>query len=259
MGIGQDQERARALAAEFEIPLTDEGNKPALRLEVSSHEVRLAGYLPGEAGKNVYPIRSDLSRINAFPGWGKPGDVPLYRAILGKKRGPGRVVFDATGGLGRDAWLLATIGCSLVVIEREAVIFALLRDGVARAGIDAQQVARRIRLVHAQSEDVLGHLGHELQSGTRMFLPEPHVVYLDPFFHSQRKRKGASKRSLQVIRHVAGECEMGRDREILDLALQVAMERVVVKRPKQSDPLGSRYGRLTHSIRGRGCRFDVYQ
>lgn len=259
VGIGQGRRRALDLAAEFELPFMEEGSSQAFRLEVKTHEVRLCGYLPGEEEKKVQPIGSDLDRLGLLPANVNRGQVPLYRAVLGRKKKTGRVVFDITGGLGRDAWLLASIGCSLVVIEREAVIFALLRDGVARAGIDAQYVARRMRLVHAQAGHVLSCMGYETQSGTRTCLPKPHVVYMDPFFHFDRKHKGASKRSMQVLRHVAGESDMGQEGEILNVALQVAEERVVVKRPRQSEPLPTGHGRLTHSIRGRGCRFDVYQ
>jgi len=259
VGIGQGRRRALDLAAEFELPLMEEGRSQDLRLEVKAHETRLCGCLPGEEEKKVQPIGSDLDRLGLLPANVNRGQVPLYRAVLGPKKGTGRVVFDITGGLGRDAWLLASIGCSLVVIEREAVIFALLRDGVARAGIDAQHVARRIRLVHAQAGHVLSHTGYEPGAGTSVCLPKPHVVYMDPFFQFHRKQKGASKRSLQVLRHVAGESEIGQEREILNAALQAAVERVVVKRPKLSVPWSTGHGRLTHSIRGRGCRFDVYQ
>ena len=252
--------RARALAAELQLPLISAEKEQKLCLEVLRHEVRLAGRLPGESGQNVKPVCSDLCGLNAFRSPGGRRDVPLYRAVLGRKKAQGRIVLDVTGGVGQDAWLLAVAGCALVVVEREAVVFALLRDGVARAGVRKQAVARRMRLVWGSSEEILAGMvtTPSWLTGPLRHLPRPHVVYMDPFFVSQRKQKGASKRPMQVLRYVARAHCPDQDENILDLALQAARERVVVKRPRISAPMHPARGRMTHSIQGRGCRFDVY-
>lgn len=87
MGIGQDQERARALAAEFEIPLTDEGNKPALRLEVSSHEVRLAGYLPRGGREKCLSHTQRLVPNQCIPGMGQTWGRSLVSGHIGEEEG----------------------------------------------------------------------------------------------------------------------------------------------------------------------------
>ncbi|MFO7876537.1 MAG: class I SAM-dependent methyltransferase [Desulfovermiculus sp.] len=257
LGPGRNARRARALATELGLPLTIQTPHSALRLEVLTDQVQLSGCLPGERGKNIRPIRSDLDQLNTSTCIRSPREVPLYRAVLGRKKAQGRLVLDVTGGLGQDAWLLAAAGCSLVVVEQEPVIFALLRDGVARAGVSAQQIVRRLRLIQAQAEDVLGQIMH--RDASDIIQIRPHVVYMDPFFHSERKKKGASKRSMQVLRHVAREHDPKADQAVLDLALQAALDRVVVKRPRLSSALASRHGRIVLSIQGRGHRFDVYQ
>lgn len=254
---GRNSRRARSLAQELGLTFMTQTTEHDLRLEVCNHQVQLAGCLPGESKKNIRPIRSDVDKLNTTASNRSHQEIPLYRAVLGRKKAQGRLVLDVTGGMGQDAWLLAAVGCSLVVVEQEPVIYALLRDGVARGGINAQQIARRIRLIHAQAQDVLRHILYSDQT----CIPQvrPHVVYMDPFFQSERKRKGASKRSIRMLRHVAREYDPEADQVVLDLALQAALDRVVVKRPRVSSALASRYGRIALSIQGRGYRFDVYQ
>ncbi|MFO7801375.1 MAG: class I SAM-dependent methyltransferase [Desulfovermiculus sp.] len=261
MGRGSPWARTTALANELRLPLAAWAGEQALYLEVLRDEIRLQGRIPGESAKNVRPVRSDLGTLHASPSQSNRRWVPLYRAVLGRKKADQRLILDVTGGTGRDAWLLAAFGCFLVVVEREAVVFALLRDGVARAGVEEQSIARRMRLIYAQAEEVLSGMKEQPQMTAcgGPPLPRPHVVYMDPFFSSQRKQKVASRRTMQVLRYVAKEQSPDQGLEILDLALHVARERVVVKRPRKSAPLQSRQGRMTHSIQGRGCRFDVYQ
>ncbi|MFP4034464.1 MAG: class I SAM-dependent methyltransferase [Desulfovermiculus sp.] len=256
LALDRNMRRTRSLATELGLPLTTQITPPALRLEVLSGLVQLAGCLPGERAKNIRPIRSDLDQLNVSACIRSSRALPLYRAVLGRKKAQGRIVLDVTGGLGQDAWLLAAAGCSMVVVEQEPVIFALLRDGIARAGVGAQQIVRRIRLIQGRAEDVLGQIIHKNTSGTIQI--RPHVVYIDPFFHSDRKKKGASKRSMQVLRSVAQRHDPEADQGVLDLAMQAALDRVVLKRPRLSSALASRHGRIVQSIQGRGHRFDVY-
>ena len=50
---------------------------------------------------------------------------------VGKKACPR--VLDATAGLGRDSFVLADLGCQVLMCEREPLIAALLRSGLDRA------------------------------------------------------------------------------------------------------------------------------
>jgi 16S rRNA (guanine1516-N2)-methyltransferase len=47
-------------------------------------------------------------------------------------------VLDATAGLGKDAFVLASLGCQMTLIERQPLIAALLEDGLARARADEE-------------------------------------------------------------------------------------------------------------------------
>ncbi len=56
---------------------------------------------------------------------------------MGKAVGVGKrdglSVLDATAGLGRDAFVLADLGCKVQLCERNALIHTLLADGLTRA------------------------------------------------------------------------------------------------------------------------------
>ena len=55
---------------------------------------------------------------------------------VGLKSGAMPTVVDATAGLGRDAFVLASLGCKVTLNERSPVVGALLQDGLTRAGQD---------------------------------------------------------------------------------------------------------------------------
>ncbi len=50
---------------------------------------------------------------------------------VGLKAGVALDVIDATAGLGRDAFVLASLGCHVTLVERSPVAAALLEDGLA--------------------------------------------------------------------------------------------------------------------------------
>jgi len=80
-------------------------------------------------------------------------------------------VVDATAGLGRDAFVLASVGCRVRMLERHPVVAALLNDGLLRGYQDPEighWLQERLQLIHASSLAELTNL-----------TPRPDVVYLD--------------------------------------------------------------------------------
>ena len=65
------------------------------------------------------------------------GRGQLIARAVGIKPGLKLSVLDATAGFGRDAFVLACLGCKLLLLERSSIIAALLADGLQRAKIDA--------------------------------------------------------------------------------------------------------------------------
>ncbi len=153
-------------------------------------------------------------------------------------------VIDATAGLGRDAFVLASLGASVTLVERNPLVAALLQDGLRRAATDpllAEWLPSRMQLVHASAHQALQQL------------PAPDVVFLDPMFPA-REKSAAVKKEMAAFHHVVGSDE---DADaLLPLALALAKKRVVVKRPGYADFLNQQTPSM--SITGKNNRFDVY-
>ncbi|WP_275663654.1 class I SAM-dependent methyltransferase [Laribacter hongkongensis] len=169
---------------------------------------------------------------------------PVARAI-GLKGGQRPQVVDATAGLGRDAFVMASLGCRVTLVERSPVAAALLDDALARARLApaTHEIAARMQLVFADAADWLA----QQPAGS------VDVVYLDPMFPDTGK-SAAAKKEMQAFQVVVGDdLDAGR---LLLVARQVAGKRVVVKRPRLGalltgeKPAGQQVGKST--------RFDLY-
>ena len=64
--------------------------------------------------------------------YGHAGGEAISKAV-GIKKGHRPNIVDATAGWGRDAFVLATMGCRVHMMERSEVIAKLLEDGLRRA------------------------------------------------------------------------------------------------------------------------------
>ncbi len=169
-------------------------------------------------------------------------------------------MIDATAGYGEDAWLLASIGCRVLAVERNKLVSLLLGDAILGVGEKQPAVLMRIEFINADSIELFKVMltsrsneadDSELPEEVGNFL-EPDVVYLDPMFPSGRKT--AERKPLTVLRWLVGN-----DKDAVDLfekAMQVARGRVVVKRPLKAPCLGDR--KPTHSHKGHVMRYDVY-
>jgi 16S rRNA (guanine1516-N2)-methyltransferase len=156
-------------------------------------------------------------------------------------------VIDATAGLGRDAFILASLGCRVHLIERSPIIAILLLDGLERA-LKAPHlvtlVQERMQLTVGDALDILS----TLPSSTA-----PQVVYLDPMFPGHNRR-ALTKIDMRIIRDIVGP-DLDSEK-LLAQALQVACQRVVVKRP--SDASALKGPSPTFVIEGKNHRYDVY-
>ncbi len=176
---------------------------------------------------------------------------PLARAV-GLKAAHTPSLIDATAGLGRDAFVLASLGCTVQLIERSPIIAALLADGLRRAQADPEigdWVAQRLAL---HQGDAFAYL----QQRTLAQFPE--VIYLDPMYPA-RKKTALVKKDMRLLQQLLGQDEDSPDEDspaLLEMALQRARRRVVVKRPKAAPPLSTHPPDV--SISSKNTRFDIY-
>ncbi|MCG9625877.1 class I SAM-dependent methyltransferase [Vibrio mediterranei] len=171
----------------------------------------------------------------------------------GLNKGATPTVLDGTAGLGRDAFVLASLGCKVQMVERHPVVAALLDDGLARAKQDeeiGEWVSERMSLLHASSLEALDSLADDSQ------FERPDVVYLDPMYpHPENKKKSALvKKEMRVFQSLVG-ADTDAD-GLLEPALKLATKRVVVKRPDYANWLDEK--KPTMAIETKKNRFDVY-
>lgn len=177
------------------------------------------------------------------------GQGEMVAKACGVSKGRLPDILDGTAGLGRDAFVLASLGCRVRLCERSPVIAALLQDGLARAAKDAELAAimSRMQLMQGNTLSVL----NALAIGDAGECPD--VVYLDPMF-PHREKSALVKKEMRVFRHVVGEDADADD--LLPAALAVACKRVVVKRPRHAPSLAGRKPSLV--VEGKSGRFDIY-
>ncbi len=203
-------------------------------------------------GNTYFP---DWSRIDTTSPAGRRAGQPLLRAVQGRKKHKGLLVWDGTAGWGEDAWILAAMGHSVVAVERDPLVYLCLLDAWSRAAREAPFTARRIRPECGHFEQMLKRAADDPRK--REGPPLPDVVYLDPFFPAQSGKKGKEGKSMRVLRLAARKDDEGAD-ELLRPALMVSRLRVVLKRPRKAKVLSPDGRGPVHTVTGRGYRYDVY-
>jgi 16S rRNA (guanine1516-N2)-methyltransferase len=232
-------EAASVLAQQLGLPLA--GNTEfALQLGSNGLQfVELGDNAPG-------PVRVDfvegaVAHRRLFGG----GSGQMIAKAVGIQAGVRPRVLDATAGLGRDAFVLAELGCVVTLIERQPLIAALLADGLQRAQADAEVAAivARMNLLGGNAIDLMKAWHDEA----------PQVIYLDPMF-PHRDKTALVKKEMRLFRPLVGADDDAPD--LLAAALVLATHRVVVKRPRKAPAVaGEKPG---YVLEGKSSRFDIY-
>lgn len=165
----------------------------------------------------------------------------LVKAILGRKKQALPSVLDVTAGLGRDSFILATLGCEVAMYERNLAVFLLLKDGLARAHQHSSTLSR-LNLHSADAIDALPAIA------------AVDVVYMDPMFPS-RDKSALVKKAMRIFKMLVGADADAS--ELFEKACATAKHRVVVKRPRKAPFVAE--AKPTYSVEGRSSRFDIYQ
>ncbi|MDN3490768.1 class I SAM-dependent methyltransferase [Pseudoalteromonas sp. APC 3694] len=164
---------------------------------------------------------------------------------VGLNKGATPVVLDATAGLGRDGFVLASLGCKVILHERHPVVAALLYDGLQRAYNDSEigpWMQQNMSLIFGSSHTLLAQCDSM-----------PDVVYLDPMF-PHREKSALVKKEMRVFQELVGGDTDADD--LLEFAYPLASKRVVVKRPDYAPFLNDKTPSM--QIKTKKNRFDVY-
>lgn len=159
-------------------------------------------------------------------------------------------VLDATAGLGQDAFVLASLGCQIQMIERSPIIAALLKDGLSRLHHDPLGQQYFLTLETANALDTL----RQLQNVS--VKQRPDVIYLDPMF-PERGKSALVKKNMRILHDIVGKDVDDAD-HLLSVALETAQRRVVVKRPILASALGTTIAKPNYVLRGKSNRYDIY-
>lgn len=170
------------------------------------------------------------------------GRGQLISRAVGIKKLDHPTVLDLTAGFGQDAFVLACLGCEVTMIERSSIMVALLEDALSRFYHDIASDGIQLSLIHADSKNYLSELK-----------TLPGVIYFDPMY-PDTQNTALNKKEMQVLRNLVGDDVDAND--VLELAMQKARHRVVVKRPRHGMVLGNRKPDVVFI--GKSSRFDVY-
>lgn len=155
-------------------------------------------------------------------------------------------IIDATAGLGRDSFILATLGFTVTALERSPVIFALLRDALRRAAHDpaTTEIASRLKLIHADAENWLTQYSKTIK---------PDIIYLDPMFPERDKTASVKKEMVILQNLLANDTD---SESLLQTAIACSTRRVVVKRSRLAPALSGLAP--SYTLAGKSSRFDIY-
>jgi len=233
------QTAAQQWAQRLGLPMDGEAGYALQLGEAGLQLVELGPQAPG-------PVRVDfvegaVAHRRQFGG----GAGQMIAKAVGIAQGIRPQVLDATAGLGRDAFVLASLGCRVDLIERQPLIGALLEDGLQRAASDAEvaSIVARMRLLQGNAIELMGAWQDEA----------PQVIYLDPMF-PHRDKSALVKKEMRLFRPFVGD-----DLDapaLLAAALKLASHRVVVKRPRKAPLIeGAKPG---YALEGKSSRYDIY-
>lgn len=180
--------------------------------------------------------------------YGGGKNQPLTKAC-GLNKHPTWTIFDATAGLGRDAFVLASLGAQITLCEQNAVLYGLLADAIQRGLHEevTQDMVKNMYCLHRNAIHYLAELHREADKQC------PDVIYLDPMY-PDRKKSAKIKKEMQILQQLVGHS--GDEEKLFEEALKTAKHRVVVKRPKTAEPIKNKPA--SYTVSSVNTRYDVY-
>ncbi|KAK5581283.1 hypothetical protein RB653_001314 [Dictyostelium firmibasis] len=159
--------------------------------------------------------------------FGKNKKSPIIRSICRSNGVFPDTILDVTGGLGKDAWIMASFGSKVTIIERNPVLVYLIERALSKALLnpDTSDIASRITLIH---KDSIEYLVENFKNSS--IENRPQVIFMDPMYQPKKTEKSLSKKDIRAVRKLVGG-----DRDsttLFALSRRFATNRVVWKRPR---------------------------
>ena len=175
--------------------------------------------------------------------YGKGRGQNLAKAV-GMKFNKNRNIIDATAGLGFDSFILASLVAKVTLIERSQQMHELLQncinEGISFGG-EIEKIINRMELLFGDSKDILPKL-------------TPEVIMIDTMY-KERKKTALVKNNMRLVREIVGP---DTDYiELLEVALNSAKNRVVLKQPRYAEPIKD-IKKCSHQIIGKTIRYDIF-
>lgn len=190
-------------------------------------------------------LKGTLAHRQQFGG----GRGQAIAKAVGMKSGVTPSILDTTAGLAGDAFVLATLGCCITLIERSPIIFALIEDAVERASLsDSFQpiLQQGFKIINRDANE---YIQEQITSNAT----PPDVIYIDPMY-PHKKKSALVKKDMQILQRLHGEDDNAA--ELLKNALLYAKKRVVVKRPAQAEAISEK--KPNTCIKSKKTRYDIY-
>ncbi|CAL4324858.1 Ribosomal RNA small subunit methyltransferase J [Buchnera aphidicola (Sipha maydis)] len=154
------------------------------------------------------------------------------------------IILDATAGLGKDSFILASSGYKIFMIEKNKIIYQLLKNGLKRLYKNMEinmWIKKKMILFHDDSLNFFKH--------TKII---PDVIYLDPMFLN--KKKTLPKKDMSILKILVSKQKITKN--LLKKSIKFTKKKVVVKRPIKAPYLENI--KPTYIIYGTKYRFDIY-
>lgn len=138
------------------------------------------------------------------------GKKQALAKAVGLNKGRNPIIVDATAGLGRDSFLLASLGVNVTLIERSPIMHQHLSEAMERArdagGIHSE-IINRMTLLHGDSIELLQKLAAD-------------VIIVDPM-HPPRHNSALVKQEMRILRDVVGSDPD--QHQLMKIALETAL------------------------------------
>jgi len=240
------QSQAKSIASQYGFQYEDMDNTIStshFQLQLSEQHLQLVDNQNSHFAPLVIDFIAGKAAHRRLYGGGKS---QLLAKAVGLNKGFKAKIIDATAGLAQDSFVLACLGCKIIMLERSPILAAMLDNALQKARLDSEvnEIISSINLIHTNS---IRYLCDTLIES------KPDIIYLDPMF-PDKKGHALVKKEMQYLQHLVGK-DIDSS-QLLSCAIKQAKYRVVVKRPAKAPYLDGQKPQL--ELASKKQRFDIY-